>query len=75
MKGSFKMKTAKTFKDLEVVREEVTRVGADWEELFVKTGKAGQTETVVTVTRRHSNFEEVIMPYDPLFSEAVEATK
>lgn len=69
------MKIVKTYKDMEVTREEVVRTGADWKEQLAKTGRAGHVEIVVSVIRRHKDFDEVLLATDPLFKEAVAATK
>jgi len=67
-------KSIKYYKNMIVTREEVTRVGADWEDRLKKTGKAGHTEVVVSVIRKHKDFDEVLLKDDPLFKEAMEAT-
>ena len=73
--GKSKMeKTIKHYKDMIVTREMVTRVGADWENQLKETGKAGHAEVVVSVIRRHKDFDEVLTSTDPLFREAVDNT-
>lgn len=67
-------KSVRHYKDMVVTREEVTRVGADWQEQLAKTGRAGHVETVVSVIRKHKDFDEVLINTDPLFREAVDAT-
>jgi hypothetical protein len=67
-------KEVKTYKDMIVTRETVTRCGADWKEQLSRTGRAGHTETVVSVIRKHKDFEEVLINTDSLFRKAMEAT-
>ena len=59
------MKNVKRYKDCVVTRETVTRCGP------------GGSETVIvaSVTRNHPTFKEVLINDDPLFREAVDATK
>lgn len=66
----------KTYKDCIVKRERVTSCGADWKERM-GAGPAGEDRFIVSVVRKHTNpdFDEVLLPSDPLFQEAVEATK
>lgn len=66
------MKEIKTYKDMTVTREEKVVCGADWRE-----HPEGEKVIVTTVTRHHKNpdFDEVLINDDPLFKEAVEATK
>jgi len=70
------MMTKKTYryKDCVVTREEVCSVGADWEERLAKGLPAGEKRQIVSVTREHDNFTEVLLPSDPLFQEAKNAT-
>lgn len=68
------MKTVKTYKDMEVTREDVVSCGADWQEQLEKTGRAGHKRTVTEVTVVHDNFLEALLPADPLFKEARDAT-
>lgn len=62
------------YKDCVVTREEVCSVGADWKERLAKGLPAGEKRQMVSVTREHENFTEVLLPSDPLFQEAKNAT-
>ena len=57
--------SVRTYKDMVVTREWKIRVGSDGSERV----------RVVSVIRPSTNLSEVIMPNDPRFREAVEATK
>lgn len=63
------------YKDRVVTRETVISCGADWKERLKKGLSAGEKRQVVSVMRKHSDFEEVLLTTDPLFIEAVKATK
>ena len=64
------------YKDLTVTREDVIRVGADW-----RGHPAGEITHMVSVVRCNATnpdipmqHDEIIMPTEPLFAEAVAAT-
>ena len=62
--------SVKTYEDMTVTRETQIVSGSDWRE-----HPNGQEATVTTVTRHHKDFDEVLLSTDPLFKEAVKATK
>ena len=62
------------YRDCIVAREEVCACGANWEERLQQGLPAGEKRTIVTVTREHGDFNEVLLPNDPLFQEAKNAT-
>jgi len=69
--------SVRQYKDLTVTREDVIRVGADW-----RDHPSGEITHMVSVQRDCGPNEvcgrdhiEIIMPTEPLFLEAVEATK
>jgi len=68
-------KDIRRYKDMTVTREQRIECGADWQEQLKKTGDAGHHVNVVTVTRHHKDFDEVLINDNPLFKEAVESTK
>ncbi len=69
-KGAVNMGSVKTYKDLTVIRETVIACGADWRE-----HPNGETIARISVERRGPDWTEILLPTDPLFIEAVEATK
>ena len=58
------MKNVKYYKDCVVKREDVTRCGP----------AGSETVNVVSVVRKHPDFDEVLLNSDPLFHEAVDGT-
>jgi len=66
--------STRQYKDLTVIREENIQCGADWKERMEAGKTAGELVNTVKVERRLSTHTEIIMPYEPLFKEAVEAT-
>jgi hypothetical protein len=62
------------YKDCVVTREEICAVGADWKERMEQGLPAGEKQQVVSVIRKHEDFDEVLLPDDPLFQEAKKAT-
>lgn len=61
--------TISQYKEFNVIREEVVVCGSDW-----RKHPEGERVKMVCVKLRHDTWDEIIMPDDPRFKEAVDAT-